>query len=96
MAVLIVVVILALLVILGGCATIYQVKVCHQHSNVCSEVMVKSYREFEQPSIHYNRDDSSVTFEFGATAATTAQSPIEAAVADVIRATPSIILPVPE
>ena len=82
-----------LLLLLGGCATSYQVRVCHQDINVCSEVKVLSYRKFEQPVIHYSRTDETVTFTYAASSATTADSPIEQAVADVIRTTPSVILP---
>ena len=96
MAVLIVIVLLALLVILSGCVTSYNIQACHPDGGVCTTVDVKSYREFEQPNVVYSRDGDSVTFSFGATSATTAASPIESAVADVIRATPSVILPVPE
>ena len=77
--------IVLMILILGGCQTTYAIKVCHQDTNVCSEVMVRSYREFEQPTIHYSRTDETVTFKFGAASATTGVSPIEQAFADVLR-----------
>ena len=84
-----------LIMALSGCMTTYDIRVCHQDTQVCSEVNVKSYREFQQPNVHYSRDGNGIIFTFGAENATTATSPIEQAVADVIRATPSAILPVP-
>ena len=95
-AIMTVVLVLSLMLLLGGCMTSYDIRVCHQDTQVCSEVNVKSYREFQQPNVHYSRDGSEVTFTFGAENASTATSPIEAAVADVIRATPSAILPAPQ
>jgi hypothetical protein len=83
------------LLLTSGCMTKYSIsKQMQDGSSVV--VTVQSFREFEQPQIHYSRDGENVTFDFGAAAATTGESPIEAAVADVIRATPSVILPVPE
>lgn len=82
------------LLLLGGCMTTYDIKSCPQGADgPCTTVMVKSFREFEQPVVRYRRDG--VEFDFGAASAGTARSPIEEAVADVIRAAPSSILPVP-
>ena len=95
MAVLVVIVYLAVLVILSGCMTKYAITKNMQDGSSVT-VLVQSFREFEQPQVHYSREGETVTFDFGAATATTGESPIESAVADVIRATPSVILPVPE
>jgi hypothetical protein len=84
---------IALVILLGGCATQYEVKVCHEDTVTCSFVNVKSYREFNQPNIRYVRDGSGVDFTFGAEDAITGTSPVEQAVADVIRSSPQLILP---
>jgi len=84
---------IALLFLLGGCATTYEIKVCHEDTATCSYVNVKSYREFNQPNVHYARDGSGVDFTFGAEDAITGTSPVEQAVADLIRKTPSLIIP---
>jgi hypothetical protein len=89
-------IVLIFALILSGCMTSYDIRVCHQDTQVCSEVNVKSYREFSQPNVYYSRDGNGATFTFGAEAVTVATSPVEQAVADVIRATPSVILPVPQ
>jgi hypothetical protein len=82
------------LLLLGGCMTTYDIKSCPDGlKGPCTSVLVKSYREFEQPIVHYRRDN--VEFDFGAQSAGTARSPIEEAVADVIRAAPQLILPGP-
>ena len=94
-AVLIVIAWLALMLTLGGCMTKYSITKNMQDGSTVT-VTVQSFREFEQPQVHYSRTGEDVVFDFGAASATTATSPIEAAVADVIRATPSVILPVPE
>jgi len=85
-----------ILMLLNGCSTIYDISACHTETDVCTTVHVKSYREFEQPQVQYTRTADGVIFTFGAESATTATSPIEQAVADVIRSAPSAILPVPE
>jgi len=82
-----------LLLALGGCATQYEIKVCHQKAVTCSYVNVKSFREFNQPNVHYSRDGENVVFTFGAKDAITGTSPVEQAVADVIRSSPTLILP---
>jgi len=70
--------------ILSGCMTTYVVEATHPNGQQ-TRVEVRSFREFEQPEVHYSRDGESVSFDFGATSATTATSPIEQAVADKIR-----------
>ena len=75
-----------LLLNVTGCMTTYVVEATHP-SGQQTRVEVRSFREFEQPEVHYSRDGESVTFDFGATSATTATSPIEQAVAEKIRTT---------
>ena len=96
-------VLIPLLFLLGGCAafkpTIYDIKACPVGSSVCTTVRTESWREFTQPEVVYEKtqaDGTSVRFLFNASEANTRTSPIESAVADVIRATPSVILPAPE
>jgi hypothetical protein len=84
---------IALVVLLGGCVTTYEIKVCHEDTATCSYVNVKSYREFNQPNVRYARDGSGVDFTFGAEDALTGTSPVEQAVADAIRTAPQLILP---
>jgi len=92
-AVFIVVLWVYLMLLLGGCVTTYEIsKQMTDGSSVT--VMVRSYREFQQPQVHYNRDGEAVTFDFGAEAATTAVSPIEAALADGIRAGAVVLNPI--
>ena len=83
-----------LLISLSGCMTTYTIsKVMMDGSSV--QVSVKSFREFEQPEVHYNRTDDSVTFDFGATSATTAQSPVEVAAAQLLLQIPALVSPKP-
>ena len=74
-AVLIVTAYLMLLLVLGGC-TRYHVQKGVDGCAECTAVSVWSWREFEQPVIHYGRDGESVEFDFGAASATT-NSPLE-------------------
>lgn len=73
------------LAILSGCMTTYDIQACNPESGTCTSVNVKSFREFEQPEVHYTRTPNGIEFSFGAESAATATSPIEAAVGDVIR-----------
>ena len=57
------------LLLLGGCMTTYEVTKQTPEGDV--RVVVKSFREFEQPQIHYSRQGQDVTFDFGAESATT-------------------------
>ena len=85
--------IVLLIMALSGCITSYSIsKTAPDGSQITVET--KSYREFTQPKIEYVNADGTI-FKFNADSVTTATSPIEQAVADVIRATPSAILPVP-
>ena len=79
--------------LMSGCMTTYDIKACNQDTNVCTTVMVKSFREFEQPTVVYSRDEESVSFSFGATAATTANSPLEQAAAEIITSLPVLLAP---
>ena len=74
----------ALVLTMGGCMTTYSIE--KQTPDGTITVLVSSFREFEQPQVHYNKTADSVTFDFGAESATTAVSPIEQAVGDVLRA----------
>ena len=75
----------ALVLIMGGCMTTYSIEK-HAPDGSSIVVSVQSFREFEQPVVHYNKTTDSVSFDFGAESATTATSPIEQAVGDVMRA----------
>jgi hypothetical protein len=85
-----------LLVLLAGCMTKYEVtkKVPRPDGTVEEvRVVVNSFREFEQPEIHYHRDGASVTFDFGAESAKTAVSPVEGAIAKGIETGALILTP---
>ena len=69
---------------LSACMTTYSIEKQTPDGNVT--VLVKSFREFEQPNVQYSRTGDDVIFTFGAESATTATSPIEGAVAGVISA----------
>lgn len=69
--------------VLAGCATRYDVVLCNP-DGVCSEAHIRSYRDFEQPIVKYDR--MSGKFEFGAASAERAISPLEYAAADIARA----------
>jgi len=85
----VVVLFLWLMVQLSGCMTTYTIsKTAPDGSNVT--VDVKSFREFQQPQVHYNKTTDTVTFTFGAESATTAQSPIEKSMGRVLEAGGSI------
>ena len=85
---------LILLLLLPGCMTTYSIsKIMPDGSNIVVEV--KSFREFEQPQVHYNRTDDAVTFDFGAASATTATSPVEQAAASLLLQLPALIAPQP-
>jgi len=73
------------LVVVGGCMTTYTINKNMVDGSSVS-VTVKSFREFEQPQVHYVREGENVTFDFGAESATTGTSPIEEAIADGFRA----------
>ena len=78
-----------------GCMTTYSIsKIMPDGSNIVVEV--KSFREFEQPQVHYNRTDDAVTFDFGAASATTAVSPVEQAAASLLLQLPALLAPVPQ
>jgi hypothetical protein len=76
---------LVLIILSGGCMTKYTIEKINSDGTGIT-VTVQSYREFEQPQVHYNRTSDQVIFDFGAESATTAQSPVEQAVGDVLRA----------
>jgi len=86
---------LILLLLLPGCMTVYSIsKIMPDGSNIVVEV--KSYREFEQPQVHYHRtDEDGVTFDFGAASATTATSPVEQAAASLLLQLPTLLAPKP-
>ena len=71
------------LMVLGGCVTTYSID---KKPDGSVTVLVQSYRELEKPVVHFSRTDDSVTFDFGAESVTTAVSPVEQAVGDVLRA----------
>ena len=88
-AVCFVIVVLILMVLTTGCMTTYSIsKTASDGSSVT--VDVSSFREFQQPQVHYNKTTDTVTFTFGAESATTAQSPIERSMAKVLEAGGSI------
>ena len=94
-ALLIVVLVMGLMLLLGGCMTKYTIE--KQMTDGSSVIVnVQSFREFEQPQVHYARDGQSVTFDFGAESATTATSPIEQALADGIRSGAVLLNPLPD
>jgi hypothetical protein len=76
---------------LTGCMTTYEVVKQTPEGDV--RVKVSSFREFEQPQIHYSRVGDDVVFDFGAESATTAVSPIEQAIADGIKAGAVVLNP---
>ncbi len=78
-------IVLAALLVLPGCATVYKIERCE--ANVCVRAEIKSYREFSDGlSMRYNRDAGE--FEFTANQVSTHVSPLEQAAADVIRSLP--------
>lgn len=78
-AILIVVLVLSLMVILAGC-TVYTV----EKTEDSTKVTVISSRDFEQPELHYKRDEESAEFDFGAASAQT-NSSLEVIGAEVVR-----------
>lgn len=70
----------------AGCMTTYDIQACNPETGTCTSVVVKSFREFEQPNVEYMRTEDGVTFSFGAKAASTGASPVEQAFGDAIRA----------
>ena len=85
---------LLMLMLLSGCMTTYTIsKTMTDGSQV--DVIVKSFREFEQPQVHYARMGEDVTFDFGAASATTAVSPVEVAAAQLLLQIPSLVAPQP-
>jgi hypothetical protein len=78
--------------LLTGCMTTYEVVKQTPEGDV--RVLVKSFREFEQPQIHYSRQGQDVTFDFGAESATTASSPVEEAFGEAIKAGAVVLRPV--
>jgi hypothetical protein len=93
-AILIVIAWFALVIILSGCMTTYEINKSMEDGSSVT-VLVKSFREFEQPTVTYSRDSDSVEFTFGAESATTGSSPIEEALADGIRAGAVTLAPIP-
>lgn len=69
--------------LISGCMTIYEV---HKSPDGSVDLVVRSFREFEQPKVHYDRNGDTVTFDFGAATSTTGTSPVENAIGDAIRA----------
>jgi hypothetical protein len=67
---------LPLLFLLGGC-TSYTIQRGVDGCAECVSVKVLSWREFEQPEVHYARGPDSAEFDFGAASATTG-NPLEA------------------
>jgi hypothetical protein len=80
------------LLALTACMTTYEVVKQTPEGDV--RVLVKSFREFEQPQIHYSRQGNDVTFDFGAESATTASSPVEEAFGEAIKAGAVVLRPV--
>lgn len=92
-AVFIAVLLLLIIVALSGCMTKYEInKTEPDGTNIT--VSVQSFREFEQPDVSYTRVGTDVEFTFGAEAASTGTSPIEAALADSIRAGTLTVAPI--
>lgn len=88
-AILIVIAALALMLLLSGCMTKYEI---HKHPDGSVDVLVQSFREFDQPQVHYQRGPGNeATFDFGAAAATTAVSPLEQAAATLILQLPALL-----
>lgn len=85
--------VLIFFIFLCGCKTTYEIRKETPEGEVV--VIVESFREFQQPTVHYSREGDSVTFDFNAETATTGSSPIEEAVADGIRAGAVILNPIP-
>lgn len=84
---------LVLIVLCTGCMTTYEISKETPEGTIV--VSVRSFREFEQPKVHYKRSEDSVTFDFNAESATTGVSPVEQAFADGIRAGAIVLNPVP-
>ena len=82
------------LVFMSGCMTTYSIE---KHTNDGSSITVhvKSFREFQQPQIYYNKSTEEVTFTFGAESATTAVSPIEKSIGKVIESGGTIAATIP-
>ena len=91
---LIMAIVIVIAVLMGGCMTTYTVEK-HMQDGSSVIVSVQSFREFEQPQIHYSREGEDVTFDFGAESASTGTSPIEDAIADGIRTGAVVLNPVP-
>lgn len=70
------------LALLTGCATTYDVSRCE--GDKCATANIKSYREFEQVVVNYERETG--TFSFSAGSAQRGISPLEQAAADIARA----------
>jgi len=58
----------SLLTLMGGCTT-YTIQRGQPGCAECTTVKVVSWREFEQPVVHYERDGDSAAFDFGAASA---------------------------
>jgi len=87
--------VLCMVLLSAGCMTTYSIsKINPDGSNIVVEV--KSFREFEQPQVHYGRTEDAVTFDFGAASATTAVSPVEQAAATLLLQLPTLLAPVPQ
>lgn len=88
-AILIVIIFLALMILLSGCMTTYEI---HRHPDGSVDVLVRSFREFEQPQVHYQRGPGdAAVFDFGAESASTAVSPLEQAAASIILQLPTLL-----
>ena len=84
--------VLCMVLLSAGCMTTYSIsKINPDGSNIVVEV--KSFREFEQPQVHYGRTEDAVTFDFGAASATTAVSPVEQAAASLLLQLPVLLAP---
>lgn len=84
---------LGLILLLQGC-TSYTIQRGVQGCAECVSVKVLSWREFEQPQVHYSRTGQDAEFNFGAASAVTA-SPLEAIGATVVQQLLERYLPPP-
>jgi hypothetical protein len=82
---------MVLLVAFSGCTT-YDIKACPHGGLTCTEVHTSSMRQFEKPTVLYERteaDGSAVKFTFGAESAT--GSYIEQAAGQTLMQLPGLI-----
>jgi hypothetical protein len=80
------------LVFLTGCATTYELERCED--GVCYHAKIRSYREFQNGAV-VRYDKHAGTFEFEAGKVSTAVSPLEEGVANLLMALPSMLAPTP-